>query len=323
MSDSLSSSTSPRSVRGLPAVVWVAATVQLVWLSVTLTGGGASGWQSAWPIALTMVLGSFIAGATSEGGGAVAFPVLTLLFAVVPHEARDFSWLIQAVGMNAAGFVIWRSATPVVRAALLPATLGGAVGVALGLWGLRGLFDPAQLKLGFTSVWVAFAGVLVWSLNSRAGSQPRQVHAAGVFAVAVLGGLVSSLFGTGLDICVFSWLVLRCGVDERIATPTSVVLMGWNAALGVGMRSIEAAPFSTEVLSWWWACVPVVVWGAPLGARWLRGKSRRVVVTILVTSIIAQYVGALAILPLSASLLIMSLITIGGFGATFSWMARR
>lgn len=31
---------------------------------------------------LTMVFGSFIAGSTSEGGAAVAFPVLTLLFKV-------------------------------------------------------------------------------------------------------------------------------------------------------------------------------------------------------------------------------------------------
>ena len=32
-----------------------------------------------------MGFGSFIAGATTEGGGAVAFPVLTLLFEIPPE----------------------------------------------------------------------------------------------------------------------------------------------------------------------------------------------------------------------------------------------
>ena len=33
-----------------------------------------------WFMSVTMAFGSFIAGATSEGGGAVAFPVMTLFF---------------------------------------------------------------------------------------------------------------------------------------------------------------------------------------------------------------------------------------------------
>ncbi|MFM8770959.1 MAG: sulfite exporter TauE/SafE family protein, partial [Candidatus Kapaibacterium sp.] len=35
-----------------------------------------------WPAALTMVFGSFIAGASAEGGGAIAFPVFTLLLKI-------------------------------------------------------------------------------------------------------------------------------------------------------------------------------------------------------------------------------------------------
>ena len=37
---------------------------------------------------------------TSEGGGAVAFPVMTLMLGVAPVIARDFSWMVQAAGMN-------------------------------------------------------------------------------------------------------------------------------------------------------------------------------------------------------------------------------
>ena len=35
---------------------------------------------------------------TSEGGGAVAFPVMTLLLKISPTIARDFSLMVQSVG---------------------------------------------------------------------------------------------------------------------------------------------------------------------------------------------------------------------------------
>ena len=37
-------------------------------------------------------------GSTSEGGGAVAFPVMTLLLKIDPKVARDFSLMIQSCG---------------------------------------------------------------------------------------------------------------------------------------------------------------------------------------------------------------------------------
>ena len=53
-----------------------------------------------------MVFGSMVAGATSEGGAAVAFPVMTLVFGIAPPVARDFSFMIQSVGMTCASFTI-------------------------------------------------------------------------------------------------------------------------------------------------------------------------------------------------------------------------
>lgn len=47
---------------------------------------------------VTMLLGSFVAGITSEGSGAVAFPVMTLALHLNPQVARDFSIMIQSVG---------------------------------------------------------------------------------------------------------------------------------------------------------------------------------------------------------------------------------
>ena len=45
-----------------------------------------------------MVFGATIGGMTSEGGGAVAFPVMTLALGIKPSVARDFSLMIQSCG---------------------------------------------------------------------------------------------------------------------------------------------------------------------------------------------------------------------------------
>jgi hypothetical protein len=59
-----------------------------------------------WPMTLAMVLGSLIAGSTPLGGGVVAFPVAVLVIGFKPGEGRDFTVLIQTVGMNCAAYLI-------------------------------------------------------------------------------------------------------------------------------------------------------------------------------------------------------------------------
>ena len=48
-----------------------------------------------------------LTGMTCEGGGAIAFPVMTLAFNIDPSVARDFSLMIQSCGMTAASFTIF------------------------------------------------------------------------------------------------------------------------------------------------------------------------------------------------------------------------
>ena len=105
-----------------PLIVWTA------WTLLMASSGAWSLFRDGWHMSLTMVVGSFIAGATSEGGGAVAFPVMTLVFHVAPAVARDFSMMIQTVGMNSAAFTIFALRVPVERRGLLFASLGGAFG---------------------------------------------------------------------------------------------------------------------------------------------------------------------------------------------------
>jgi len=59
-----------------------------------------------WPMTLAMILGSLIAGSTPLGGGVVAFPVAVLVIGFKPADGRDFTVLIQTVGMNCAAYLI-------------------------------------------------------------------------------------------------------------------------------------------------------------------------------------------------------------------------
>ena len=46
-----------------------------------------------------------LVGMTSEGGGAVAFPVMTLALHITPAVARDFSLMIQSCGEYGYGII--------------------------------------------------------------------------------------------------------------------------------------------------------------------------------------------------------------------------
>lgn len=286
----------------------IALAVWTPWLAAMVLGDRWGLYAHSGFMAITMAAGSFIAGATSEGGGAVAFPVMTLGFGIAPSVARDFSLMIQSVGMTAAALSILVTGIPVVRRCLLPGTLGGALGIVLGLEFIAPNIPPPFAKMLFTSTWLAFA-VALWHINRARGRQTRDdLSEVGprapwlLAAVGVLGGVVTAITGSGLDILTFSLLVLLFRVSEQVATPTSVVLMGVNALIGATWKGTLGAGLAPEAWSYWWVCVPVVVVGAPLGAQFIRGRSRLFIARLLTASILIQFVAALIIVPQSPAL---------------------
>jgi uncharacterized membrane protein YfcA len=320
--------TSPTRSRG----VWVPAgltalVVWSIWGGAMVAGDRWALFSDGWFMSVTMVFGSFIAGATSEGGGAVAFPVMTLIFGIVPATARDFSLMIQTVGMCAAAITILSTRITVERHALLWSSLGGAVGVIVGLAGIARHLPASFAKMFFTSTWLAFAFAL-WLVNRyRDREVRRQITDFGLrdglllVATGVLGGMVTSITGSGLDITTFSLLVLGMRISESIATPTSVVLMGMNAAVGFAWQASVGGGMAPDAWNYWWVCVPIVVVGAPFGAWFISHRSRLFVAGLLYTSIVAQFVAAIFIVPLTARLVLFS-VTVFAVGLLFfRWMA--
>jgi len=284
--------------------------------------------ESGWGMSVTMIFGSFIAGATSEGGGAVAFPAMTLLFDIRPAVARDFALMIQAVGMTAATILIVAQGIKVEWRAVIFGSVGGTIGMALGLTAIAPEVPPAHAKIFFTSLWLSFALALYLVNRNRAREvldaihEFRPAHAALLTSIGVLGGIVGSITGSGLDILTFSFLVLGLRISESIGTPTSVILMAANAVVGTSWKCGVLGGMEPEAIRYWYVCIPVVVVGAPLGARFIRNMPRLYIANFLYASILVQFVFALLVIPLTPGLIFTSLLTLGAGSALFWWMGR-
>lgn len=265
----------------------------------------------------TMLLGSFIAGATSEGGGAVAFPVMTLGLGIAPSEARDFSLMIQSIGMTSASLLILINRIPIASSVLLPVLFGCAAGLVTGFGLLENLFMPAAVKYFFTAVWLSFAYVLYRS--HLQADRLRRLHLRGVtipfgrfLFAGFLGGVVSSLVGSGADIIVFSVLTLYFGLCEKVATPTSVVIMAATSLMATALKVLVFASPSPETIERVWACAGVVVLGAPFGAWFIRYRTPAFIRGILYLSIGAQTIWAWIVLPKSVDLTLLFFLTLAG-----------
>ncbi len=264
--------------------------------------------QAHWEISLTMLFGSLVAGATSMGGGVVAFPVFTKLLAIPAYEAKVFPLAIQAVGMSTATVVIYLRNISVDWRIIRWGSVGGCIGVFLGLSDSFQLLPPIILKLSFTLMLTCFAIALL-ILNHR----PHHRHIIApvwnqreriiVIFAGMSGGILSGLVGTGIDIFLFIIMVLLFRISEKTATPTSVILMALNALYGFMLQVWFFQDFSATVQSYWHAAIPVVVIGAPLGAILCSYLNRKTIVHILVGLIAIEFLTTLLLIPLTLNLI--------------------
>jgi uncharacterized membrane protein YfcA len=297
----------------------------LVWLTWYLVAGGTRVLDVVaeyWPMSLTMVFGSFIAGATSEGGGAVAFPVFTKLLAVSPADARVFSLAIQSVGMTAATLVIIVMRVQVDWRTIRWASLGGVAGIVVGAVWLAPVLPPALVKMLFT-VLVTSLAVVLYVMNRC----PREFHATVpvegwterriLLLAGFCGGLLSGIVGNGIDIITFSVMVLLFRVSEKVATPTSVILMACNALAGFLLHLLWLGGFSGQVQAWWLASIPVVVVGAPFGAMVCSRLDRHVIAWVLIVLIMIELLSSLWIIPMTPLVGMVSLAALSLFLAVY------
>jgi uncharacterized membrane protein YfcA len=78
--------------------------------------------------------------------------------------------------------------------------------------------------------------------------------------------MISSLFGTGGDIIVYTLLVTHFSMTAKIATRMSIVLQASISILGYAYRAFIDHGLSNYQIKTWLCAYPVVLFMAPFGA---------------------------------------------------------
>jgi uncharacterized membrane protein YfcA len=242
--------------------------VYLVWLLGQGPQSAVANFVAQLSIAITMMFGSFVAGGTALGGGAVAFPVMTKLLGIEPATAKVFSLAIQSFGMTAASLTIIFCGIRYFKQVVLFALLGAIPGVIISL-----LFIAEHLpRLATKTVFSVFLLVFSFTLlrlhftHKNFQEQPDLRSPYLITLVGFIGGLASGIVGSGADIMVFALLVLFYKKELKAATATSVIIMAATSIVGSWCNFVLLDGLTPQISAFLWAAVPVVVIGAPLGA---------------------------------------------------------
>ncbi len=320
--------------RRIALICALPAAVTLAWLIAVVVGDQLGRVAEHWEATVTMIFGSFLAGSSPAGGGAVAFPIFTKVLETPAAVARTFSLSIQAVGMTVASVVMLLTARTIEWRAFLVAFPLGTAGFMAGLFALGDPDTPfwdfrvsaALAKVTFTITLAAMAYLMFVMLRSPDKGEDRcpiwnRRVGFGLAGAAFIGGAITSLTGTGVNVMLFLFIVLMAGLHPRVGVPTSILTMaalsivgfivlalvhgqfdlGFNAAgeiISVGDR-VADPPLDasrTDVLGFWLAAVPVVVWGAPLGT-W--------VVHVLRERRLIMFVGLLALIEVITTVIFL------------------
>lgn len=254
----------------------------------------------------------------------MAFPVMTLALKIQPTVARDFSMMIQSWGMTAAAFTIAFMRVTLELHSIVLCSAGGVAGTIFGLHVVDPRLTPAAKKMGFVSIWFAFASVLLFLNRYHKRTTFNSIpdfnwwKALVLFAVGFLGGIFTSFAGSGLDICSFSVLTLLFRISEKVATPTSVVLMAGNSLVGFYWRAVMLRGISLEAWEYLFVCIPIVVFGAPIGSVLGSHFHRLVLASLVIVIDTVALVSAFAIVkPLTPALIGSSVAFIVGFFGIF------
>lgn len=248
--------------------IW-AITVLLVWLYLILTGPGFSLYETHWLYALMMVFGSAIAGFTPEGGGAVAFPILSLYFKITPMAARDFSLAIQSIGMvSAAIWILTRKGHSLSTFRWVPfyALINFAGFIFMS--SIYHLVAFKVVQMLFVSLALSF--ILAYLFTRGNGVEDKvdidSKERLIIFSIwSFIGGCASAMFGTGSDMLIYIALTCYYSMKEKISTDISIVLMAVVTVFGIAYRGLVLDAVQPEVYHMWLAAAPVVLFFAPFG----------------------------------------------------------
>lgn len=294
-----------------------------VWLWLVFGGGKWETVKAHWPIALSMAMGSYVAGSTPMGGGTVGFPILVLLFELPATLGRDFSFAVQSIGMTSASIFILSRRQPLAWAMLKGAMAGSLAGTPVGIFWIAPHIPTLWIKIVFAVVWCSFGVLHLYRLGEIASHtgmtefDERWDFRVGLTLGAISGATVAAVTGVGIDMVLYAALVLLCRADLKIAIPTSVVIMAFTSVLGVVVKSLTTG-LQPGAFDNWLAAAPVVALGAPLGVFMVNLIGRKPTLLFVAVLCVGQFVwtchnerAALGIMGMLLSLVAVGLALLG------------
>lgn len=271
-----------------------------------------------WPISLTMVGGGFMSGATSEGSGAVTFPIFTKVLKISPDVARHFAWIMQSVGMGMASIVILKSGIPFVPLAVVLPAIAGFFGQITATEFFYPYILPAYAKIIFTCLTFSFGVILYLENRDKQLVRVERMPKARLIDYVIftfggyIGGIAFGIVGTGLDLIVFAILVTYYNISEKVATPTSVLLQALTCLATVFYRSQTSDRYDeySRVIEFWLVGVPVSAIMGPVGAIVAGLISRKNVTRILFFLIGLEFLSTLFLVKFDNRALIFAPLTV-------------
>jgi uncharacterized membrane protein YfcA len=195
---------------------------------------------------------------------------LVLLFNQPAELGRDFSFAIQSIGMTSASIFIFARRQPLAGAMLKGAVIGATFGVPLGIFLVAPFVPALWIKVIFAVVWGSFGILHLWRIGEISGHEgmtefdERWDLKVGFLIGLLSGATVVSVSGVGIDMVLYTVLILLCRADLKIAIPTSVVIMAYASVIGI-LTKIAFTGVQPQVFGNWLAAAPIVALGAPLG----------------------------------------------------------
>ncbi len=219
---------------------------------------------SAWQLlfcALVVTLAFAVRGGAGFGGGAIAVPMLALVFPVqVTVPVVTVLNMLSSVGH---GVVDWRSIAWREIRRIVP---GSLVGVFLGLW-LLTLFDPKPLAKAL-GVFVVLYALYMMAFAGRTPEIPQRWMLPVAAATSIAAGVIGSLFGGAAGPLYVIYLnSARLAKDAFRVTITTVMLFqGTTRIAGYAMLGF----YDRNTLLLLASALPMVIVGSWLGARVVR-----------------------------------------------------
>lgn len=220
-----------------------------------------------------------VRGGAGFGGGAVAVPLLALVFPVqLTVPVVTVLNMLSSIGHGVADWrqIAWKQIIRVVP--------GSLIGVLLGLY-LLSMIDPQPLARALGAFVVVYA-IYVLAFADRTPVIPSRWMPATAALTSMAAGIIGSLFGGAAGPLYVIYLnAARLGKDAfRVTITTIMLFQGLTRIAGYAALGL----YDAQVLKLLALALPVMILGSWLGARVVRRLDQalfnRAVATVLLAS---------------------------------------